>query len=72
MLEVWFVVLLLLLFFISTIYFWIKIYIIDIVDTIEVNKKSKFTKTQWILIWVLSVAFVLLLLYISFKYDIVF
>ena len=39
MLEVWFVVLLLILFFIATIYFWIKIYVIDIVKSVESHKK---------------------------------
>ncbi|VEF93626.1 Uncharacterised protein [Streptococcus pseudoporcinus] len=72
MLEVWLVVLILALFAIATIYFWIKIYIIDIVKSIEDTRKKKFTKSYWFLIWVQSIIFLLFLIFIAFKYNIMF
>ncbi len=70
MLELWLVLILLVVFFAAAIGFWANTYIIDIVKAVEVSRKNNFTRMQWFLIWTVSILFVLVLLFLSYKFKI--
>jgi ABC-type Fe3+ transport system permease subunit len=54
MIEVWLVTLLIVLFLIGAALLWMRVWIIDIFKAINESKTKKYTKTQWILIWLFA------------------
>lgn len=70
MFEVWGALLLIFSLCILGIYLWVRTFIIDILKSVDTYRKSPFSKTQWSYIWIVSIIVVLILVYLSWKFDI--